>query len=46
MQPWVFGNVGSEPGMKGWDTIILSDDGKVKELYAMIEGVSTHAQSA
>ncbi|KAE8450787.1 hypothetical protein EG329_005700 [Mollisiaceae sp. DMI_Dod_QoI] len=46
MQPWVYGNVGSEPGMKGWDTIILGNDGKVKELYAMIEGFSTHSQSA
>ena len=42
MQPWVFGRAGEEPGMKGWDVIIVNDDGRVKELYAVIEGVSTH----
>ncbi|CZR56537.1 uncharacterized protein PAC_06426 [Phialocephala subalpina] len=42
MQPWVFGRVGEQPGMKGWDVIIVGDDGKVKKLYAMIEGISTH----
>lgn len=45
MQPWVFGRVGGEPGMTGWDVIIVNDDGKVKELYAVIEGVSTHAHT-
>jgi hypothetical protein len=42
MRPWVFGPGGEEPGMKGCDVIILDDEGKVKKLYAMIEGVSTH----
>jgi hypothetical protein len=45
MQAWVFGVVGKEPGMKGWDVIIVNDDGRVKELYALIEGVSTHART-
>ncbi|KIM95838.1 hypothetical protein OIDMADRAFT_148820 [Oidiodendron maius Zn] len=42
MQAWIFGRRGEEPGMKGWDIIVINDDGRVKELYAMIEGVSTH----
>jgi hypothetical protein len=42
MQPWIYGRVGGEPGMKGWDVIIVDDDGKVKKLYAVIEGASTH----
>lgn len=46
MQPWTYGNVGEEPGMKGWDVLVINDDGKVKDLYAMIEGVSTHASAA
>ena len=43
MQPWVFGVSGEDPGMKGWDIIILNDDGKVTEIHAMIEGISTYA---
>jgi hypothetical protein len=42
MQPWIYGRVGGEAGMKGWDVIIVDDDGKVKKLYAVIEGASTH----
>jgi hypothetical protein len=45
MQAWVFGVVGREPGMKGWDVIIVNEDGRVKELYALIEGLSTHAHA-
>jgi hypothetical protein len=43
MQAWVYGRAGEEPGMKGWDVMIVNDEGKVKELCAMIDGVSTHA---
>lgn len=46
MQSWVYGVEGKEPGMKGWDVIIVDREGKAKELYAMIEGVSTHAHAA
>jgi hypothetical protein len=42
MQPWVYGAPDAEPGMKGWDVIHVGEDGKVKEIYALIEGVSTH----
>jgi hypothetical protein len=45
MQPWVHGPEGKEPGMKGWDVIIVDSEGKAKGLYAMIEGVSTHTHS-
>jgi len=49
MQPWVFGpkagEQGAEKGMKGWDVLIVGGDGRVKELYAMIEGVSTHSHA-
>jgi len=45
MQPWTFGHVGEKPGMEGWDVIIVDEHGKVKELYAMIEGVSTHTHT-
>ena len=45
MQPWVYGVSGEDPGMKGWDVIILNDDGKVTELHAMINGVSTYTDA-
>jgi hypothetical protein len=43
MKAWTYGSSGEEPAMKGWDVIIL-DGGKVKQLYAMIDGVHTHSQ--
>ena len=44
MQPWVCGPPGAdEPGMKGWDVIYVDKDGKVEKLYALIDGISTHA---
>ncbi|KIM92778.1 hypothetical protein OIDMADRAFT_149980 [Oidiodendron maius Zn] len=46
MQPWVYGPIGEEGGMKGWDVLIVNDDGRVQELYAMIDGVSTHTGTA
>ena len=44
-QPWVFGRVGGEPGMWSWDVIVVSDNGGVRELYTVIEGVSTRAHT-
>jgi hypothetical protein len=44
MKGWTYGSTGEEPAMKGWDVIILSC-GKVKQLYAMIEGIHTHPQA-
>lgn len=46
MQAWEYGSGGEQAGMKGWDVIQVNGEGKVKELYAMIEGVSTHAHGA
>jgi hypothetical protein len=43
MQPWAYGPPSGEPGMKGWDVIYVGEDGKVKEIYALIEGVSSHS---
>jgi hypothetical protein len=43
MQPWEYGAEGEEPGMKGWDVIIVDDKQEVKFLYAMIEGAHTHS---
>lgn len=43
MQAWEYGPPGEQARMKGWDVIQVNDEGKVKELYAMIEGVSTHS---
>lgn len=40
MQAWTFG-LGGEPGMKGWDVLVVGGGGKVESLYAMIEGVSS-----
>lgn len=42
MQSWVYGPVGEEPGMKGWDVIQVNNDGKVQRLYALINGVGMH----
>jgi hypothetical protein len=41
MQAWTFGIEEGEPGMKGWDVLIVDKAGKVESLYAMIEGMST-----
>jgi len=46
MQPWVCGPSGAaELGMKGWDVIYVNNDGKVEKLYALIDGLSTHAHA-
>lgn len=46
MQSWIYGRVGEEPELRGWDVLIINDNGKVKELYAMIDGASTHPPPA
>ncbi len=41
MQEWTFGKPsGAEAGMKGWDVMYVSEDGKVEKLYAFIAGLS------
>ena len=42
MQAWTFGKDGQEGGMTGWDVLIVGKDGKVDNLYAFIDGASTH----
>lgn len=41
-QAWVFGR-GAERAWKGWDVIIVGQDGKVERLYALIEGMNSHS---
>ena len=45
MQEWTYGEENAEPGMKGWDTLYVGDDGKVEKIYAMIDGPATHAST-
>lgn len=41
MQKWLFGV--SEEGWRGWDVIILNQDGKVEALYGLVEGMHNHS---
>lgn len=41
MQYWTFGK--DNEGWKGWDVIIVGDDGKVASLYGLVNGMHNHA---
>ena len=40
MQYWYFGQ--GDDGWKGWDVIVLDENGKVASFYGLLDGVHSH----